>query len=158
MIKSQHRIIGFFSLFFLILPTRVFIGISSDIIQITSILGTAIFAFMTILLSIDHTFGLKGMNSKNVGDQINKSSKGIQESFIYFISFLLSIIIVKAICLWFITYNSTLFFIIDHIFVMFIGGFFVACIFQFNRILGLFSYLSIGAELGAIIKANQTQN
>jgi hypothetical protein len=46
------------SLFFAILPTHVFLAVSSDIIQIAAVIVPVAIAFMAIMPSIDITFGL----------------------------------------------------------------------------------------------------
>jgi hypothetical protein len=54
----QACIISILSIFFAILPTRVFVAISSDVIQIPIIIVPFIIAFMALIPSIDVTFGL----------------------------------------------------------------------------------------------------
>ncbi|MCT6678036.1 hypothetical protein FE249_20920 (plasmid) [Acidiphilium multivorum] len=159
MIKNDAKIkekimIAIFSILFLIISTKSFLEISDDIIQISVILGTATLAFMTILISIDHSFGLDGIDPNKLGNKIHEHSNNLRFSFTFFISFLISIIIVKLICMSLFVYSYILFDIFDHLLSMFIGGFFIKIMIQFGTILDMFGFMATGAELSAIVRAN----
>lgn len=149
----QSGIFIFFSVVFFIVPTRSFVGITSDLIQIVSILGAATLGFMSLVISIDHTFGLKGIDPKKLADIITGYKNTLSETLLIFVMFLLSIVLIKMVCLWLLEINELIFGIICRILAMFVGGLFFITILQFGEIVNIFSFLITGVEISSALKA-----
>ena len=108
---------------------------------------------MSIVVSVDHTFGLKGIDPDKISIIISEYTRNLRFCFMLFLSFVVSVIFVKLICLWLEPYNKWFLFLICRLLVMFIGGFFVRVFFQFGKIIDMFGFMAIGAEISSALKA-----
>jgi len=138
------------SLFFAIMPTRVFLAIASDIIQVSAIFLPFAIAFMIMIVSIDISFGLPVVNN-DVAERLSKRREDMRDKLIYAIKFNVALIVItilgKAFCTWLLDMGwfAT---ILNHIAAFTVGGLIVICVMCVRDIIDIFGYLATGADLG----------
>lgn len=137
-------------LFFAIMPTRVFLTISSDIIQVSAIFLPFTIAFMITLVSIDISFGIPVVNN-DVAERLSKRREDMRDKLIEVIKLNVALIVVTifgmAFCVW--VGDAGLFAtILNHIAVFAVGSLIVVCVVRLGDIIKIFGYLSTGADLG----------
>jgi hypothetical protein len=138
------------SLFFAIMPTRVFLAIASDIIQVSAIFLPFAVAFMIMVVSVDISFGLPVVN-KDVAERLSKRRDEMRDKLIDAIRFNVALIVVtilgKAFCTWFVD-DGWFATILNHIAAFTVGGLVVVCVICLRDIIDIFGYLATGADLG----------
>ena len=153
----RHKLyLGGVSLFFAILPTRVFIQISSDIIQISIITVPFVIAFMIVILSIDIAFGLPLPSDalEKISDRRSKFSTQLTSLLQTSLALILVTIIAKSLAVWLIDYGW-LADVVNHCAAWIVGGMMALLLLRIGHIRDIFGYLSVGADLAMHVRANR---
>lgn len=141
------------SIFFASIPTRVFLAVSGDIIQVSAIVLPFVIAFMVVVATGDIGFGLP--RDQTIAARLSERRDQMRVQLIETISFnlrlIVATIVAKALCTWFIDYG-VLATVITHVASMTIGVLIVLCIDKFAGIVHIFNYLVTGADLGHTVK------
>lgn len=157
--RKQWIYLQIVSIFFAIMPTRVFNVVASDIIQFSSILIAAVVVFMPLMLTIDISFDLPTPEpvAKKLADRQSEISNDLKSVFQLLLSLVILTIAAKAICLWFIGrgWGAVL---IDHFAAWTIGGLAAVCIIRFEKIIHAFGYFAAGAELSFFFRKTYRAN
>ena len=136
------------------MPTRVFIAISGDVIQVSSIIVPFTFAFMIMLLSVDTTFGLPVTSAE--ADKIGNTHEKLSRQLVTLLQFGLALIVVsivgKSLALWFLD-SGWLAVIVMRFAAWTVGGLLAVLIIRKNDLRDIFGYLSVGVDLGRRFRA-----
>ena len=143
-------------LFFLIMPTRVFIGISSDILQIAVIIVPFVIAFMVLLLTIDPTFNLPipADAVEKVSDRRQQFSDPLVVLLHLSLKLAVLTIIGKALAVCFID-CGWLALIVNHFVAWIVGMMFALLVTSINDIRSIFGYLSVAAQFAFAVRARR---
>jgi hypothetical protein len=153
--KNNRLLSLLFGMFFFIIPTKAFVGVSSDIVVVYSVLIPVFAALMIMMLSIDHTFELKGMDAEGVGKVFKENSNLLAFLFYYFLTSIFVVIFVKSICLSFDGLHSDLIWLLLHFLCLVVGLIIASTLTLSKYILFLYEYLSTGKELGLLVKLSR---
>jgi archaellum biogenesis protein FlaJ (TadC family) len=151
--KTRNIYLVLSSIFFASIPTRVFLAISSDIIQVSAIVLPFVIAFMAVVATGDIGFGLP--RDQVIAARLSERRDQMRVQLIETISFNLRLIVVtivaKALCEWFIGFEA-LATVITHAASLTVGVLIVLRIDKFAGIVHIFNYLVTGADLGHTVK------
>jgi hypothetical protein len=128
------------SIFFVAIPTRVFLAISSDIIQVSAILLPFVLAFMVIVSTVDIGFGLP--RDATIAARLSERREKMRVQLMETISANFRLIIVtiaaKAVCYWFIA-GEPLATVVTHAAALIVGVLIVLCVEKFAGIVHILS-------------------
>jgi hypothetical protein len=144
--------------FFVSIPPRVFIAISSDIIQVAAILLPFVLAFMVIIATADITFGLP--TNATVAEKLSERREKMRVQLIDTISdnfwLIIGAIVAKAICTWLIGCGEWLATGLMHIASLIVGVLLVLCFDRITGIVRIFNHFMLGQEFGLAVKTHVT--
>lgn len=143
------------SLFFLAMPTRVFIAISSDVIGIAAILVPFVVAFMVAILSIDITFDFPLDNgaSEKIADNYAAFSKKLGDLLHYSVSLLVVSLFAKSVSIWW-DAGGWIALVVTHFCAFTVGGLLALLIIKLGHVRHIFGFLAMGKELS--LRARRT--
>jgi hypothetical protein len=153
LMTTRNKYLVVSSLLFAVMPTRVFVAISSDIIQVSGIILPFVIAVMIVIVTGDIGFGLP--RDQVISARLSDRRDQMRVQLIDGISFNFQLIIIaiaaKAICTW-IGDGGFLATVVNHGAAVAVGVLIVMCIDRFTSIIHIVNYLSIGADLGYTVK------
>ncbi len=153
LVKARNIYLLLSSIFFALIPTRVFLAVSSDIIQVSAIVLPFVIAFMIVVATGDIGFGLP--RDEVIAARLSERREQMRVQLIESISFNLRLIVgtivAKALCEWFIDYGS-LATVATHAAALTVGVLIVLCIEKLAGIVPIFNYLVTGADLGSTVR------
>ena len=156
--KTRNIYLVLSSIFFASIPMRVFLAISSDIIQVSAIVLPFVIAFMVVVATGDIGFGLP--RDQTIAARLSERRDQMRVQLIETISFnlrlIVATIVAKALCTWFIVYG-VLATVITHVASLTIGVLIVLCIDKFAGIVHIFNYLVTGTDLGHTVRTCRVQ-
>jgi hypothetical protein len=146
--KRERYYLALVSAFFAILPPRVFIAISGDVIQIAAIMVPFVIAFMTVMVSVDITFGLPIPPEavEKLAEQRADFSRQLVEILRFSVALIMTSLAAKSLAVWFVD-CGWLASIIIRLAAWTVGGMVAVLLIRIGDIKNIFGYLSVGAEL-----------
>jgi hypothetical protein len=105
--KTRNIYLVLSSIFFASIPTRVFLAISSDIIQVFAIVLPFVIALMIVVATADIGFDLvrNEMSAARLSERRDKMRIQLIETLSSTLSLIVATIVAKALCVWFIDYG-----------------------------------------------------
>ena len=155
--KYQQAYLLVISLFFAAMPVRVFIAISSDVIQVAVIIIPFVLGFMILMLSLDVTFGLpvppEALN--NLSKRRDMMSKQLLSILRFGLALILVTIIAKSLAIWFIGrgWPGT---VLIRFAAWTVGGLIAVLFIRVEDIWKAFGHLSVGADIAMHVRANRS--
>jgi hypothetical protein len=159
MTVSQSVLMQLLAVFFAIMPTRVFIAVSSDVLQLGVVVTPFAIAFMVLLISIDPTFGLfipKGA-VENLSNRYQKFSGQLSDILYFSLALVVVTLIVKSLAVWFIG-RGWLAVIVNHFGAWTVGALVATLLIKISGVRDIFGYLLVGAELGLRQRAGKLRD
>ena len=142
------------SMFFAILPTRVFIAISGDVIQVAVIMVPFVIAFMTVMVTIDITFGLP--IPPEAVEKIEKRRENFSGQLVDMlrvsVALIMTSLVAKSLTVWFIDCGWVAS-IINHLSALIVGGMLAGLLIRIGDIRDIFGYLSVGAGIAQRVRS-----
>jgi hypothetical protein len=139
------------SIFFLVMPTGAFLAISSDIIQVSSVVLAFVTLALSVVATIDIGFGLP--RDEATTERLGQRRQGIITHLIDTISENLWLIggtiLAKTVCVSAQEYSL---FWLSHLFTFPIGILLVRCVDKFAGTVQTFRYLSVGADVSSAVR------
>jgi hypothetical protein len=153
--KNQIYLLNFASIFLAILPTRVFVAISGDIMQIAIITVPFVIAFMVLMLSIDITFGIPTPPEAlgNFSRRRQNFSKRLTFLWLWAIVLVLITLFAKSLAVWLVDYPGYVALIICRFAAFCVGGMTAVLLIKLTDIRDIFGYLSAGADASQYFRA-----
>lgn len=158
--KQEKYYLAAVSLCFAVIPTRIFLGISGDVIQISVMIVPVAVAFMAIMLSIDITFGLP--IPSDATERLSDRRKLFSDNLTYLLHYGLTLVVLtlaaKSFALW--SADSTWMFaaIINHFTAWAVGYMATLVMIKVRNIRDIFGYLSVGADIAQRVRFHKDAN